>query len=329
MAMVGYSRAMVDVFDQVRLLADGDASVLIIGERGTGKELAARAIHEHSPRAAGPYVTVECAGGQPRLTAAALFGEAERAPDGQAKWVPGRVEYAHRGTLFLDEIGDIPIELQGLLVRFLRDGEVVPVGGWRPLKLDVRVVAATKTKLCEAVAAGRVRRDLYQQLHMPKLRLPPLRERHGDVEILAAHFLGRIGRELGRNFRGFTRDALTVLAAHPWPGNVRELIAAVERAARSARGPLIDVPDLRLSPSSGGPRPTPRRVSRPATRPKPGSEAEREAILRALDASRLNMTRAAQLLGVARATLYRMLRRHRIELPPPPADATRPDPGAR
>jgi DNA-binding NtrC family response regulator len=329
LAMLGHSRAMVDVFDQVRLLADCDAPVLIVGERGTGKELAARAIHQHSPRAAGPYVTVECAGGPARLTEASLFGAAARAPDGQSRRIPGRLEHAHRGTLFLDEIGDMPIELQGLLVRFLRHGEVMPVGGRRLLRLDVRVVAATKTKLCEAVVAGRLRRDLYEQLHAPKLRLPPLRERYGDVEVLATHFLRRIGRELERNFRGFTREALTVLAAHPWPGNVRELIAAIEGAALSAHGPLIDAQDLRLSRPPVDPRPTRRRASRSASRPKPGSEAEREAILHALDASRLNMTRAAQLLGVARATLYRMLRRHRIELPPPPASATPPDRGAR
>jgi two-component system NtrC family response regulator len=316
--MIGSSRAMIEVFAGVSRLADCDRPVLITGERGTGKDLAARLIHEGSRRAAGPYVTVDCAGASPNSIAATLFGAAQRTPNGTAG-IPGRIEHAHRGTLFLDEIGGIPIQLQELLVRFLRDGEVVPVGGRRPVKVDVRIVAATKVRLRDALAAGRLRRDLYNGLNAPELHLPPLRERDGDVEVLAKHFLSRIGCELGRDVLDFTPEALAALAAHCWPGNVRELITVIERAAEAAPGPLVDVSDLRLDPSSPRPfavrrRTAPRRV----TRPKPGSDGEREAVLRALDDSRLNMSRAAQLLGVARATLYRMMRRQQIELAPPP-----------
>jgi DNA-binding NtrC family response regulator len=227
--------------------------------------------------------------------------------------------------LFLDEIGGMPVRLQELLARFLRNGEVVPIGGRRPVKVDVRLVAATRVRSGDALAAGGLRGSLYDRLSAPKLYLPPLRERDGDVEALATHFLDRAGRALGREFVGLTPAALDALAAHPWPGNVRELLAAIEGAAASATGPLVDVSDLQLDPPL--PRPVSlrgRTVRLRAMRPRPGSVAEREAVLRALDDSRLNMTRAAQLLGVARATLYRMLRRHRIE-PAVYPDAVRPE----
>ena len=317
--MIGGSRAMIEVFAGMSRLADCDKPVLITGERGTGKDLAARLIHEQSRRAAGPYVTVDCAAAAPDSIAATLFGAAQRASNGTADRIPGRIEHAHRGTLFLDEIGGIPIQLQELLVRFLRDGEVVPVGGRRSVKVDVRVVAATKVRLRDALEAGRLHRDLYNPLNAPELHLPPLRDRDGDVEELAKHFLSRIGCELGRDFLDFTPAALAALATHPWPGNVRELITVIERAVEAAPGPLVDVSDLRLDSSSPRPFAVRRRTApRRATRPKPGSDGEREAVLRALDDSRLNMSRAAQLLGVARATLYRMMRRQQIELAPPP-----------
>lgn len=212
----------------------------------------------------------------------------------------------------------MPIDLQGLLLRFLQEGEILRVGGRQPIKLDVRVVAATNVRLREAIAAGKLREDLYYRLNVLTLHLPALRERNGDVEVLATYFLRQIARELGREFRGFAPAAMAAMLAHPWPGNVRELIAILRRAVVLADGPLIEVPHLRLDPP---PRPpgSARTVARQphprtAPRPKPGSTAEREAILQAVQESGFNMTRAAQLLGVARATLYRMLQRNRIEL---------------
>lgn len=317
--MVGNSPAMLEVFEQIRRFAACDVPVLITGESGTGKELVARAIHERSSRAAGPYVALNCAAVPPTLIASELFGYEKGSFTGASARKNGHIEHAHRGTLFLDEIGDMPIDLQGLLLRFLQEGEILRVGGRQPIKVDVRVVAATNVRLRDAIAAGKLREDLYYRLNVLSLHLPPLRERDGDVEVLATYFLRQIGHELGRELRGFTPAASAAILSYPWPGNVRELIATIRRAAVMANGPSVDVPDLRLDPPPLSAPPTvrvaPRQIrARAASRPKPGSDAEREAILQALQESSFNMTRTAQLLGVARATLYRMLQRNRIEL---------------
>ena len=317
--MVGNSPAMLDVFEQVRRFAACDVPVLITGESGTGKELVARAIHERSSRSRGPYVALNCAAVPATLIASELFGYEKGSFTGANGRKHGHIEHAHRGTLFLDEIGDMPIDLQGLLLRFLQEGEILRVGGRQPIKVDVRVVAATNVRLREAIAAGRLREDLYYRLNVLSLHLPALRERDGDVEVLAVYFLRQIAQELGRDLRGFTPAALAAILAYPWPGNVRELIATLRRAVVLANGPLIEISDLRLDAAplpvmAAAPR-APGRASRlRAVRPKPGSDGERDAILQALQESGFNMTRAAQLLGVARATLYRMLQRNRIEL---------------
>ena len=315
--MVGNSPAMLEVFEQIRRFAACDVPVLITGESGTGKELAARAIHERSNRSGERYVALNCAAVPETLIASELFGYERGSFTGANGRKEGHLEHANRGTLFLDEIGDMPIDLQGTLLRFLQEGEIVRVGGRKPIKLDVRVVAATNVRLREAIAAGRLREDLYYRLNVLTLHLPALRERDGDVELLATYFLRQIAQELRREMRGFTPAAMATMLAYPWPGNVRELIAILRRAVVLADGPLIDVPDLRLDrlPSPAPPR-TAAHQSRPraAPRPKPGSPGERDAILQAVQESGFNMTRAAQLLGVARATLYRMLQRNRIEL---------------
>ena len=318
--MVGNSPAMLEVFEQVRRFAACEVPVLITGESGTGKELVARAIHERSRRAGGPYVALNCAAVPATLIASELFGYEKGSFTGATARKHGHIEHAHGGTLFLDEIGDMPIDLQGLLLRFLQEGEILRIGGRQPIKVDVRIVAATNVRMRDAIAAGKLREDLYYRLNVLSLHLPPLRERDGDVEVLATYFLRHIGQELGRELRGFTPAAMAAILSYPWPGNVRELIATIRRAAVLANGPLIDLPDLRLDPpaASLADRVTPRAAlqqSRPRLpRPKPGSDGEREAILQALQQSGFNMTRTAQLLGVARATLYRMLERNRIEL---------------
>jgi DNA-binding NtrC family response regulator len=317
--MVGNSAVMFEVFEQVRRFAACDVPVLITGESGTGKELVARAIHERSGRAGGPYVALNCAAVPASLIASELFGYEKGSFTGANARKHGHIEHAHRGTLFLDEIGDMPIDLQGLLLRFLQEGEILRVGGRQPLKVDVRVVAATNVRLRDAIAAGKLREDLYYRLNVLSLHLPPLRERDGDVEVLATYFLRQIAQELGRELRGFTPAAMATMLAYPWPGNVRELIATMRRAVVMANGPQVDVSDLRLDPAPTRLPAPPRAAARPVrpraiSRPKPGSDGEREAILQALQDSNFNMTRAAQLLGVARATLYRMLERNRIEL---------------
>jgi DNA-binding NtrC family response regulator len=317
--MVGNSSAMLDVFEQIRRFAACDVPVLITGESGTGKELVARAIHERSGRAQAPYVALNCAAVPATLIASELFGYEKGSFTGATGRKHGHIEHAHRGTLFLDEIGDMPIDLQGLLLRFLQEGEILRVGGRQPIKVDVRIVAATNVRLREAMAAGRLREDLYYRLNVLTLHLPALRERDGDVEVLATYFLRQIAQELARDLRGFTPAALAALLTYPWPGNVRELIATLRRAVVLANGPMIDLSDLRLDldpePMALAARAVPRPPRpRGAPRPKPGSAGERDAILQAMQQSGFNMTRAAQLLGVARATLYRMLQRNRIEL---------------
>ena len=319
--MVGNSPVMLEVFDHIRKYAACEVPVLITGESGTGKELVARAIHHHSGRAAGPFVALNCAAVPATLIASELFGYEKGAFTGAASRKRGHIEHAQRGTLFLDEIGDMPIDLQGLLLRFLQEGEILRVGGRQPIKIDVRVVAATNVRLREAIAAGTLREDLYYRLNVLTIDLPPLRERAGDVELLATYFLREIARELRREMPGFTPQAMAGMLAHRWPGNVRELIATIRRAVVLANGPLIDVCDLRLEaapgtvavPAKAGARP---RRQPSSGRPEPGSETERETILQALQEHRFNMTRTARGLGVSRATLYRMLQRNRIELAP-------------
>ncbi len=200
----------------------------------------------------GPYVALNCAAVPATLIASELFGYEKGSFTGATGRKHGHIEHAHRGTLFLDEIGDMPIDLQGLLLRFLQEGEILRVGGRQPIKLDVRVVAATNVRLREAIAAGKLREDLYYRLNVLTLHLPALRERDGDVEVLATYFLRQIAQELGRELRGFTPAAMAAMLAYPWPGNVRELIAILRRAVVLADGPLIDV--SRFAAGSGPPR---------------------------------------------------------------------------
>src|ERR1700760_3658951 len=187
--MVGDSPVMHEIFEQIRGFATCDVPVMITGESGPGKELVARAIHHHSARAAGPFVALNCAAVPATLISSELFGYEKGAFTGAVSRKHGHVEHAHGGTLFLDEIGDMPIDLQGLLLRFLQEGEILRVGGRQPIKVDVRIVAATNVRMREAIAAGKLREDLYYRLNVLSLHLPPLRERDGDVEVLATYFL--------------------------------------------------------------------------------------------------------------------------------------------
>jgi DNA-binding NtrC family response regulator len=309
---------MLKVFERVHRFAACDLPVLITGESGTGKGLVARAIHESSGRVTGPYVALNCAAAPATLIASELFGDEPGSSPGATACRQGYIERARGGTLFLDEIGDMPIDLQRLLLRLLQEGEILQVGSRQPIQVDVRVIAATKAQLPDTIAAGKLREDLYYRLNVLSLHLPPLRERDGDIEVLAAYFLRQIAQELGRELRGFTPAAMAALLAYAWPGNVRELIATLRHAAVLAQGRWVEVADLRLQ------APPPRRSRAPRLRrprrlprPKPGSDAEREAIVQALHHSSFNMSRAAQLLGVSRSTLYRMLPRNRIEIGQP------------
>lgn len=322
--MVGNSSAMRDVFDQIRRYATCDAPVLITGESGTGKELVARATHEHSRRSAEAFIAINCAAVPATLIGSELFGYEKGAFTGATARKRGLIEHAHRGTLFLDEIGDMPLDLQGHLLRFLQEGEIVRVGGHEPIKVDVRVIAATNIRLREAIAAGKLREDLYYRLNVLGLHLPPLRDRTGDTEVLARFFLHQVARDLARDISGFTAEAIAAMQSYSWPGNVRELIATIRRAVVLSNGPLIDAADLRLDtlPMLAIP------PAQPA-RPSPGSGAERDLLLRTLQQFHFNITRTAQQLKVSRVTLYRMMQRNHLALRQEciVQDGDSPDPG--
>jgi DNA-binding NtrC family response regulator len=303
--MVGESPAMTEVFELIRRIARTDAPVLITGESGTGKELAAKAIHERSSRATRSLVAINCAALPATLIASELFGHEKGAFTGAVQRKIGHIEAANCGTLFLDEIGDLPIELQGHLLRFLSDGSIVRVGGHRPIRVDVRIIAATNVSLMKAISEGRFREDLFYRINVLNLRMPPLRERGSDIELLATFFLRRIAREFGRDVVGFDPKALALLRCHAWRGNVREMIAAIRRAVVMGDTPSIMPGDFALANSPAEPH------SRPAfARPRPGSDAERQAVVDALSRNDFNVTKTAKDLGFSRITLYRMLRRH-------------------
>ncbi len=310
--MIGSSARMLDVFDRIRRYAAVESPVLITGESGTGKELAAQAIHERSNRAGGPFVAINCAALPPSLVSSELFGHEKGAFTGAFERRIGHLELAHRGTLFLDEIGDLPLEIQGHLLRFLQDGQVLRLGARQAVPVDVRIVAATHVALAPAVARRRFREDLFYRLAVLTLEMPPLRERGADVELLATIFLRRIAAEAGHAVAGFTPEATARLRSYAWPGNVRQLIAVIRRAVVMCDGPQIGLPDLALEdppalaaepPGKGAPN-----------RPSPGSAEEARQVSAALQSHGGNVAAAARSIGVSRVTLYRMMARNGIPL---------------
>ncbi|HSN13055.1 MAG TPA: sigma-54 dependent transcriptional regulator, partial [Anaeromyxobacteraceae bacterium] len=235
-ALIGRSPAMVEVFKEIGRVSKTEMTVLLTGESGTGKELVARAIHTNSARARGPFVTVNMAAIPKDLIESELYGHEKGSFTGAVERRPGKFEMATGGTLFLDEIGEMPIELQAKLLRVLQEREVDRVGGNRPLPVDVRIVAATNADLARSVEEGRFRRDLYYRLAVVPIRLPPLREREGDVVLLARHYIAKYGQQLKGKAVTLAREAEPLLASHPWPGNVRELQNVIQRALLKLNG---------------------------------------------------------------------------------------------
>jgi transcriptional regulator with PAS, ATPase and Fis domain len=306
--MVGDCPAMVAVFEHIRRFAQCDAPVLISGETGTGKELAAHAVHQRSSRGKGPFIAINCAALPASLIASELFGYEKGSFTGATGRKIGLIERANDGTLFLDEIGDLPLDLQGHLLRFMQEQTITRIGGHAPVYVNARVISASHVQLDRAVAAGAFRDDLFYRLNVLPLHMPALRERGGDVSLMAAFFLRSIAVEFGRDVAGFTDEALDVIQAHTWPGNVREMIACIRRAVVMGSERLITVADLAIQPRQAAARV---RVAPP--RPAPGSDKERDVVRQALERHRQNITKAAQELGVSRVTFYRMLKRHSQE----------------
>jgi transcriptional regulator with PAS, ATPase and Fis domain len=306
-AIVGDSPAMRQVASLLSRFGQTDEPVLITGESGTGKELLARAIHDGSSRARGPFVAVNCAAIPSGLVASELFGHEKGAFTGAAARNLGQIEVATDGTLFLDEIGDMPIDLQGHLLRFLQEGQIRRVGGRDTINLNVRIVSATNVRLNQAISEGRFREDLYYRLNVLTLPLPPLRDRREDIPQLANHFLQIAARDFKRSIDGFTTEAMATLLTYHWPGNVRELMSVVRRAVVVSDGSQIGTSALMGLEETAEP-PT------PVTTPRPGSAEERATLVHALERMGENVTSTADALKVSRVTLYRMLRRHGIVL---------------
>lgn len=300
--MIGSSPAMLALYASIERMAATDAPLLIQGPTGTGKELVARAIHTHSARAGGPLVSLNCAALPQTLVQSELFGHVPGAFTGADQSRPGLIETASGGTLFLDEIGEMPLDSQASLLRFLDNQRVRKLGAEELIWVDVRVVAATNRDLAAEAAAGRFRADLFYRLSVLSLRTPPLRERGSDIEQLAGHFLAEAQERLQVAPVGFTQAAVAALARHPWPGNLRELRSRIYQAATDCEQRLIDSADLGLQAQPEATRPLPLAQAR--------ERAERAAVQAALDYHGGNMTLAAKTLEVSRMTLYRLLERH-------------------
>ena len=310
--LIGESAVMLEIQETIRTVAPSRASVLITGESGTGKEIVAKTIHQLSPRARQPMITVHCAALPATLLESELFGHEKGAFTGAHERRLGRIEQAQGGSLFFDEIGEIDATVQVKLLRFLGERTFERVGSSKTLMSDVRLIAATNKNLVTLVQSGAFREDLFFRLKVVEIHLPPLRERASDILLLAHHFLRDSGTENGKAVTAIAPDALELLMAYKWPGNVRELRTAIEHAVVFARSETVfarDLPqNIRLGQSS---LPTP--VSKMATGDLNVHEVEKELVVRALQAADGNRTAAAKKLGVSRRTLHRKLHEFNLE----------------
>jgi DNA-binding NtrC family response regulator len=305
--LIGDSPAMGEVLTLVERVAATDTTVLIVGETGTGKELVARSIHARSRRAGGPFVALNCAAVNANLIESELFGHERGAFTGAVAARRGRFEEADGGTLLLDEIAETGLEFQAKLLRVLQEREFERVGSSRPIRVDVRVIASTNRDLRAEAVAGRFREDLFYRLSVIPIRLPPLRERTGDVAPLAQHFLTLYCERYGCPARALAPEAVRWLESQEWRGNVRELQHAVERAVVLCRSDTVGPEDFAPMRSFGPPQP-----ASPALRDVV-EEKTREHVLAVLEQTGWRKQRAAELLGVDRATLYRLMRRYAVE----------------
>ena len=314
--VVGQSPAFRALMDMLRQAANSSATVLLLGETGTGKELAARTLHEYSPRAKHAFIAVNCGALAESILEAELFGYEKGAFTGAIARKEGRFERAHQGTIFLDEVGEMSLAAQVKLLRVLQEGELERLGGTQTLRVDVRVIAATNKDLAREVAEGRFREDLYYRLNVVEVRMPSLASRREDIPLLADHFLRRYAAKNSKSVRGFTPEALAMLENYAWPGNVRELEHALERMVVLARSELLDLNDLPES-IRRGPTGSASGVLIPIGTPM--EEVERRMIHETLRHTKGDKTLAARLLGIAARTIYRKLERDGAPEPVPAA----------
>jgi two-component system NtrC family response regulator len=303
--IIGVSDAMRNLCRAIEKVAPTGATVLILGDSGTGKELLARALHRLSGRSHQPFAAINCAAIPDTLLESELFGYEKGAFTGASKRTLGKLELASGGTVFLDEIGEMPGSLQAKLLRVVQERTVERIGGRAPVPLDLRIVCATNRNLDALIAAGGFREDLYYRISEVTVRVPPLRERQGDSLLLAQFLLQQTAERYGRPTRGLAPDAIRAIQAHRWPGNVRELENRIKGAVIMADGAVVTASDLGLQDPGEDPEYLNLRVAR--------QSAEVQALRQALAVARGNMSRAAELLGVTRPTLYDLLRKHQID----------------
>jgi transcriptional regulator with PAS, ATPase and Fis domain len=311
--ILGRSARMKKLLKLIKKIAATESSVLITGESGTGKELVARAIHYESPRAAKPFVPVNCAAIPETLFESELFGYVRGAFTGATATKKGLFEQADGGTIFLDEVAEMPPTIQVKLLRAIQDREVRRIGDTAPLRVDVRLLAATNREVKQALEAGQLRDDLYYRLNVFNIELPPLRERREDIPLLAKYFLERYSRRLGKKISGFSREAQLFLLQYDYPGNVRELENAVERAVGLADGDVVTEREL-------PPDMTQRKMLSAAEEIVSSysddwtlEQVEREHIRRVLKRQHGNVSTAAASLGISRSTLWRKMRQYKLE----------------
>ena len=324
--IVGRTPVMQHLYEHIQSVAPLDTPVMILGESGTGKEMVAMALHETGNRAGKPFIKVNCAALSESILESELFGHVKGAYTGAQSDRIGRFEAAHQGTLFLDEIGDIPLSVQVKLLRVLEEKTIQRVGDNTSVPIDVRIVTATNRDLEKMIQEGEFREDLYFRINVFPLTCPPLRLRKDDITLIIQHFISLQAEKTGKNILGFTPEAMRIMVAYPWPGNIRELRNAVEYAFVLARGKSIrpeHLPEKILTGREDGadlppvnlPRPNPETPVRHVVSPRlKKGEAERRELLGALEAADGNQTRAAQILGVSRVTVWKRMKKYGITL---------------
>lgn len=306
--IVGNSPQMQSVCQRIEKVAPSDATILLLGGSGTGKELCARALHAKNPSAKGRFVAINCAAIPENLLESELFGYEKGAFTGASKTTLGKIEYAEGGTLFLDEMGELPMPLQAKLLRFLQERVVERIGGREEIPVNVRVICATHQNLEEKIANGEFREDLYYRINEIPIVIPPLADRQGDVLVLARSFLEFYKKEHNRKINGFTKDALVAIENHDWPGNVRELKNRIKRAVIMTDDKYIAPEDLELKSANEG------NLINSMNLREVRENAEREVIVRALTNTGGKVAPAAELLGVSRPTLYDLIQKLNIQI---------------
>ncbi len=311
--IIGTSPRMLEVYSSIHRVASSDVAVLITGESGTGKELVAKAIHELSPRKSKDFIAINCGAIPENLLESELFGYEKGAYSGANARVQGKVEYANKGTLFLDEIGELPLNLQVKLLRFLQEKTIQRVGGREDIGVDARIIAATNRDIIKETEAGTFREDLFYRISVIHIKLPPLRDRGEDIMLLANFFLRRCGNEFGKKARRFSAESVKLLESYEWPGNVRELENKVQRAVIMSDSTIIDpeVLDFSFKSVREGIHSFANLTLKDAR-----EMVEREMVVAAIENQRNNMAKAAHVLGISRPTLYDLTKKHRIDKMP-------------